>query len=68
MIMLYIAGEIDVHKMRKNDMLQFIASNKIKLPGLEQFPIQKMRKALKAHLQARAAPEGGWKLAEATRP
>ena len=62
------AGEIDVDNMGKNDMLQFIASNKIKLLGLEQFPIQKMRKALKAHLQARAAPEGGWKLAEATRP
>ena len=62
------AGEIDVDMMRKNDILQFIARNKIELPGLGKLTIQKMRKALKIAIQDKDAPDGGWKMPETDRP
>jgi hypothetical protein len=60
-------GNIDVNKMRKDDMLRFAADNNINIPGLEQRPIPLMKKALTAYLRANDVPEGGWKLPEIAR-
>ena len=52
--------DIDVDRMTKNEMLQFVASNKLIVLGFYERTIPEMKEALKKHLQVADPPEGGW--------
>ena len=60
-------GDIDVDKMRKNDMLQFVVANKLKTPNFHGLPTKFKKAWLKKHLQENDPPEGGWILPEKAR-
>ncbi len=49
-------GDLDIDKMRKDEMLQLVHRHNLQIPDFEKLPISEMQTALKEHLSRLCGP------------